>query len=48
MGMAFASPNTVEITGNVPRNLVLELIDHSYDLVVAGLTRKLKEELNTL
>lgn len=28
--------------------LVLELIDHSYDLVVKGLTKKLKEELAAL
>jgi predicted DNA-binding protein (MmcQ/YjbR family) len=40
--------NTVEIESNVPRDLILELIDHSYDLVVASLTRKLREELKAL
>jgi len=28
--------------------LLLELIDHSYELVIKGLTKKLKEELNNL
>ena len=40
--------NSVEIQGNVPTKLILELVDHSYDLVVAKLTRKLKEELTNL
>jgi predicted DNA-binding protein (MmcQ/YjbR family) len=40
--------NTVEIDRNVPRDLIYELIDHSYDLVVAGLTKKLKAELKNL
>lgn len=40
--------NTVEIESNVPRDLILELIDHSYELVVASLTRKLREELKAL
>ena len=40
--------NTVEIDSNVPRDLILNLIDHSYDLVVGGLTRKLKDELSGL
>jgi predicted DNA-binding protein (MmcQ/YjbR family) len=40
--------NTVEIDSNVPRDLLYELIDHSYELVVAGLTKKLKEELKNL
>ncbi len=33
---------------SVPPNLIGELIDHSYDLVVSGLTKKLKEELSAL
>lgn len=37
--------NTVELEMNLPKILVLDLIDHSYDLVVKGLTKKLKEEL---
>ncbi len=40
--------NTIEMDGSVPIKLVTELIDHSYDLVVAGLTKKLKEELANL
>ena len=41
--------NTVFInTSDVSDNLVAELINHSYDLVVKGLTKKLKEELNNL
>ncbi len=40
--------NTVELGMNLPHKLVLNLIDHSYDLVVKGLTKKLKEELNNL
>lgn len=38
--------NTVELEMNLPQQLILELIDHSYDLVVKGLSKKLKEELN--
>lgn len=37
--------NTVEIEGNLPSKLLLELIDHSYDLVVKSLTKKLQTEL---
>ncbi len=40
--------NSVEIDGNVPPKLVIALIDHSYDLVVSKLTRKLKDELEKL
>jgi predicted DNA-binding protein (MmcQ/YjbR family) len=40
--------NTVEIASNVPRDLIYELIDHSYELVVNGLTKNLKEELKNL
>jgi len=40
--------NTVACDGSVPDNLIKELIDHSYDLVVQGLPKKLKEELKTL
>ncbi|MEM7186665.1 MAG: MmcQ/YjbR family DNA-binding protein, partial [Bacteroidota bacterium] len=40
--------NTVLIEDNIPHALILELIDHSYELVVAKLTRKLKAELNDL
>ncbi|WP_299617472.1 MmcQ/YjbR family DNA-binding protein [uncultured Tenacibaculum sp.] len=40
--------NTITINQGVPDDLVFELIDHSYDLVVKGLTRKMKEELKAL
>lgn len=40
--------NTVELEMNLPHNLLLELIDHSYELVVKGLTKKLKEELSKI
>ena len=37
--------NTVVFNQDVTDKLVLELIDHSYELVVNGLTQKLKKEL---
>lgn len=37
--------NTVVLTGDVPSDLVRRMIDESYDLVVASLTRKKREEL---
>ena len=40
--------NTVEIEGTVKDSLIKEWIDHSYDLVVKGLKKSLKEELNKL
>lgn len=40
--------NSVSTNGSVSDNLLRELIDHSYDLIVAGLTKKLKAELNEL
>ncbi len=40
--------NTVELEGSIPVSLVHELIDHSYDLVVSKLPKKLKEELTNL
>jgi predicted DNA-binding protein (MmcQ/YjbR family) len=39
--------NTVTLDGSVPDEEVLELIDHSYDLVVARLTRAQRDELIT-
>lgn len=32
--------NTVAITGTIPPDEIFEMIDHSYDLVVKGLTKK--------
>ena len=40
--------NTVRIEPSVSLKLLKELIQHSYDLVVAGLPKKLREELNSL
>lgn len=37
--------NTVLMDGTIPDVLTKELIDHSYELVVKGLPKKLKEEL---
>jgi predicted DNA-binding protein (MmcQ/YjbR family) len=38
---------TVVLDGSVPQDEVLELVDHSYDLVVARLTRAQRNELDT-
>lgn len=40
--------NTVEPNGNLSDDFFKELIDHSYDLVVNSLTKKLKQELENL
>ena len=40
--------NTVIIEEELPHKLVLELIDHSYNLVVNSLTKKLQAELTAL
>ena len=40
--------NTVDMTWELEDGLFKEWIDHSYDLVVSGLTRKLKDELSAL
>jgi predicted DNA-binding protein (MmcQ/YjbR family) len=37
--------NTVEIEGTVKNSLIEEWIDHSYDLVVKGLKKSLKEKI---
>ena len=37
--------NTVEVTGTVPHKLILELVDHSYDLIRASLPKKLRDTL---
>lgn len=37
--------NTVNVQGSLSNQMITELIDHSYDLVVKSLTRKLREEL---
>lgn len=40
--------NTVEIEGSLSTQLIVELIDHSYDLVVQGLSKKIQAELKEL
>jgi predicted DNA-binding protein (MmcQ/YjbR family) len=40
--------NTISTDGSVPDVLMFELIKDSYDLVVTGLTKKMKEELAAL
>lgn len=40
--------NTVYLERELSDNLIKDLIDHSYDLVVKGLSKRLKEELNAL
>lgn len=40
--------NTIIAESNVPDDLQRKLIDHSYELVVAGLTKKLQAELSKL
>lgn len=40
--------NSVYFSGGLPRDLVLELIDHSYDLVVQGLKKKDREALESI
>ena len=37
--------NGVSTDGSVTDNMLMELIDHSYDLVVLGLPKKLRESL---
>jgi predicted DNA-binding protein (MmcQ/YjbR family) len=39
--------NTVELDGSVPRDEVLDLVDHSHDLVLARLTRAQRAQLST-
>lgn len=40
--------NTVAFNEDVPDKMILELIDHSYDLVVSGLPKKQQTELMKL
>jgi predicted DNA-binding protein (MmcQ/YjbR family) len=37
--------NTIQVDGSIPSKKIKELIDYSYDLVVAGLPKKLQTEL---
>lgn len=40
--------NTIDMDGSVSNQQIKQWIDHSYDLVVAGLSKKLKAELAAL
>lgn len=40
--------NTVNFSGGLKDSFVKQLVDHSYELVVSGLTKKLKSELDNL
>lgn len=40
--------NTVTLNNDVSDNFAFELIDHSYDLIVKSLTKKLQEELKSM
>lgn len=37
--------NSVSVKGSLSDEIIIDLIDHSYNLVVASLTKKLKNEL---
>lgn len=39
--------NTIQLDGSVPDEELLEMIDHSYELVVARLTRAKRNKLST-
>ena len=36
--------NTIEVNGEIPQEALYELIDHSYNLVIAKLTKKVREK----
>ncbi len=40
--------NTIEMNGSIADQSIIEWIDHSYDLVVAGLPKALKLELQSI
>ena len=40
--------NTMVLDGSLQKTLIFELVDHSYNLIRLGLTKKLKEELDLL
>ncbi len=40
--------NTINFSGSLTADMIYELIDHSYDLVVSGLPKKAKQELENL
>ena len=38
--------NSVSVDSDVPEKLILELVDHSYELIVKSLTKKQRNELS--
>jgi predicted DNA-binding protein (MmcQ/YjbR family) len=40
--------NTVEINGEIPKEMLFKLIDHSYQLVVDKLSKKTKEQYSLI
>ncbi len=40
--------NTVTVNSDVPQKLLLELINHSYDLAFKSLTKKIQAEINEI
>ena len=40
--------NTVSLNSGIPEKEIIKWIDHSYDLVIAGLPKKIKAELEKL
>ena len=36
--------NTIEVNGEIPKEALYKLIDHSYNLVIAKLTKKVREK----
>ncbi|WBX70687.1 MmcQ/YjbR family DNA-binding protein [Tenacibaculum retecalamus] len=40
--------NTITLNNDVSDELAFQLIDHSYDLIVSGLTKKLRKELKSM
>ena len=36
--------NTIELNGEIPKDALYELIDHSYNLVIAKLTKKMRQK----
>ena len=40
--------NTVSVNSDVPQKLILQLIDHSYELIFKSLTKKLQAEIDDM
>lgn len=40
--------NTIELNGTIPKKLLCELIDESYELIIKSLPKKIQEEYKNL